>query len=63
MIQKYRAHRNILTKQQWIEIDKEIHATRLSFSDDVFNCGMNLLVTKCHTDPSLTKFCDYFNDQ
>ena len=46
MMQKCRTHRNLLTKQQWTEIVKEIHAIQLSFSDNVFNHGINLLITK-----------------
>ncbi|CAF4098728.1 unnamed protein product, partial [Rotaria sp. Silwood1] len=52
MIQKCRAHRNLLTKQQWSEVDKDIHAVQLSFSDDVFNHGINLLMNKWRTEPS-----------
>ena len=63
MIQKCHTHRNLLTKQQWSEIDKETHAVQLSFSDNVLNFDINLLMTKWHTDPSLTKFYDYFHDQ
>ena len=63
MMQKCCIHRNLLTKQQWTEIDKEIHAIQLSFSDNVFNHGINLLITKWRTDLSLIKFYDYFNEQ
>ena len=63
VVQKRRAHRNLLTKQQWREIDQEIHAVQLSFSYDVFNYGINLLMTKWRTQPSLGNFCDYFNEQ
>lgn len=63
MIQKCRCHRHLVTKQQWNEIDKEIHAIQLSFSDGVFNHGVHLLMNKWRVDPSLVKFCDYFNDQ
>ena len=62
-MQKCRTHRNLPTKQQWTEIDKEIHAIQLSFSDNVFNHGINLLMTKWRTDLSLIKFYDYFNEQ
>ena len=63
MIQKCRDNRNLMTKQQWNDVDKEIHAVQLSFSDDVFNHGVNLLMSKWRSDPSLVKFCDYFNEQ
>jgi hypothetical protein len=63
MIQKCRNHRNLLTKQQWIEVDKDIHIVQLSFSDDVFNHGINLLMAKWRMDPSFANFCDYFNKQ
>jgi hypothetical protein len=63
MIQKCRAHRNLLTKQQWKQVDTEIHAVQLSFSDDVFHHGINLLITKWHGDQSFANFCDYFNAQ
>ena len=63
MIQKCRNHRNLLTKQQWIETDKDIHAMQLSFSEDVFNQAINLLLAKWRMDPSFAKFYDYFNEQ
>ena len=44
-------------------IDEEIYAVQLSFTDDVFNHGINLLMSKCRTQPSLGHFCDYFNEQ
>ncbi|CAF1589200.1 unnamed protein product, partial [Didymodactylos carnosus] len=52
MIKKCREHRNLVAKQQWNEIHKEIHAVQLSFSDEVFNHGMNLLMTKWRSDTS-----------
>ncbi|CAF1515445.1 unnamed protein product [Rotaria sordida] len=63
MMQKCHSHRNLLSKQQWSQVDKEIHAVQLSFSDDVFNHGINLLMNKWRTEPSLANFCDYFNEQ
>jgi hypothetical protein len=63
MIQKCRACLNLLTKQQWSEVDKDIHAVQLSFSDDVFNDGINLLMTKWSTDPSFANFYNYFDEQ
>ncbi len=56
-------HRNLVTKQQWDVIDKEIHAVQLSFNNEIFNQGINLLMAKWRSDPSLNKFCDYFYEQ
>jgi hypothetical protein len=52
-----------MTKQQWKVVDKDIHAVQLCFSDDLFNHGINLLMTKWRAEPSVTNFCDYFNKQ
>ncbi len=52
--------RNLVTKQQWDVIDKQLHAVQLSFNDEIFNQGINLLMTEWRSDPSLNKFCDYF---
>ncbi|CAF1063645.1 unnamed protein product [Didymodactylos carnosus] len=63
MIQKCRLHRNLVTKEQWVSIDADLHAIQLSFSDDVFNRGITLLIQKWSANPLMKNFSDYFVDQ
>ena len=46
VIRRCRAHRNLLTKQQWNETDKEVHVVQLRFSGDVFNYGVPIIVSR-----------------
>ncbi|CAF1621834.1 unnamed protein product, partial [Didymodactylos carnosus] len=45
MIKKCREHRNLVAKQQWDEIHKEIHAVQLSFSAKYEGCVLNIPAT------------------
>ena len=46
MIRKYRNNRNLVNKNDWLMIDKDIHELQLAFSDNIFDTGVFLLLQK-----------------
>ena len=46
MIRRCRKHRNLVTKNDWQIIDKNIHTLQLAFTDDLFDHGVTLLLQK-----------------
>ena len=58
-----RKHRNLLPRNLWPTIDTDIHTLQLSFSDDVFNHGVKLLLQKWNANPLVKYFSEYFIDQ
>jgi hypothetical protein len=63
MIRKVRKHRSLVPKDLWSSIDADIHSLQLSFSDDVFNRGVKLMLNKSDGIPRMKKFSEYFVDQ
>ena len=63
MIKKCRNHRNLVNKNDWLIIDKDIHELQLAFSDDIFDQGVHLLLQKWKQVPSMKRFVEYFTDQ
>ncbi|CAF3269413.1 unnamed protein product [Rotaria sp. Silwood2] len=57
-----RHHRNLVNKNDWLMIDKDIHELQLAFTDDIFNRGVFLLLQKCNPIPSMKQFVNYFTD-
>ncbi|CAF2829230.1 unnamed protein product [Rotaria sp. Silwood2] len=57
-----RHHRNLVNKNDWLMIDKDIHELRLAFTDDIFNRGVFLLLQKWNQIPSMKQFVNYFTD-
>ena len=63
MIRKCRKSRNLVNKNDWLMIDKDIHELQLAFSDDIFDAGIFLLLQKWNQISSIKKFVDYFTEQ
>ncbi|CAF3469772.1 unnamed protein product [Rotaria sp. Silwood1] len=62
MIKKCRHHRNLVNKNDWLMIDKDIHELQLAFTDDIFDRGIFLLLQKWNQIPSMKQFVNYFTD-
>ncbi|CAF0859380.1 unnamed protein product [Didymodactylos carnosus] len=56
-------HRKLVPKDKWNDIDTDIHALQLSFSDDIFNRGSLLLTQKWSADRGIQQFQQYCFDQ
>ncbi|CAF1448070.1 unnamed protein product, partial [Didymodactylos carnosus] len=63
VIRKCREHRKLVPKDKWNDIDADIHALQLSFSDDIFSRGSLLLTQKWSADSAIQQFQQYFFDQ
>lgn len=63
MIRRCRKHRNLVTKDDWIIIDKDIHTLQLAFSDEIFDHGARLLLQKWSLIPTMNRFVQYFTEQ
>ncbi|CAF3910915.1 unnamed protein product [Rotaria sp. Silwood2] len=63
MIKKCRHHRNLVNKNDWLMIDKDIHALQLAFTDDIFDRGVFLLLQKWNQIPLIKQFVNYFTEQ
>ena len=63
MIRRCRTHRNLVTKEDWLIIDIDIHSLQLVFNDDLFNRGAQLMLQKWRRIPSMRRFADYFEEQ
>ncbi|CAF0894013.1 unnamed protein product [Rotaria sordida] len=63
MIRKCRKHRNLVAKNDWQIIDKDIHTLQLAFTDDLFDHGATLLLQKLSLIPTMKRFVDYFTEQ
>ena len=63
MIRSSRKHRNLLPRNLWPTINTDIHTLQLSFSDDLFNHDVKLLLQKWNANPLIKNFSEYFVDQ
>ena len=58
-----RKYRNLLPRNLWPSINTDIHTLQLSFSDDVLNHDVKLLLQKWNANPLIKNFSEYFVDQ
>ena len=63
MIRSRRKYRNLVPRNLLPTIDTDIHTLQLSFSDDVANHGVKLLLQKWNTSLLIKNFSEYFVDQ
>ena len=59
MIRSCKKHHNLVPRNLW----PSIHTLQLSFSDDVFNHGVKLLLQKWNANPLIKVFSECFVDQ
>ena len=63
MIGSCRKYRNLVPRNLRPTIDTDIHTLLLSFSDDVFNHSVKLLLQKWNANPLIKNFSEYLVDQ
>ena len=60
MFRKCRNNRNLVNKNDWLIIDKDIHELQLAFSDDIFDAGILFIITKMESNSIDKKICRLF---